>query len=536
MRIVSTEEMKELELTNYESYHFTESLIVENVGKAAADYMFDSVLDKSTDIPVLFLIGKGNNGADGLAISRHLVNKGVEVRAFVCFGDDSELKDETEKQLQMAKAFGVKVNYIKQVGTIQEYFERSGNQFVVVDALFGTGIRLPLPQFFYDVINYVNTYSPLILSVDIPSGIDGNTGHHQGAAINADITMAIGLPKLGFFVSEGAKHVGQIEVIDAGFPTELLEKGDKFLLTEENIGFLAGPRRNKFADKKSFGHSVVIGGSHGLTGALALASTAALKVGAGLVTAATWENQYAEFLSRLPAEIMTGYIPSDTDDWNKLIRDLYKYDSILIGPGLARSENARKITIDILESYDGPVILDADAINVLNVKEDTSLFTGRRAPTILTPHFGEFSRFSGVPYETLVSEPVKHLTELIDKINSAVILKGPCTYIGFPNGNILFNYYPNDGMASAGSGDVLAGTLGGLLGQERQKNAGLSLFQRYENLNKTICLGVLIHSIAGKIAAKNLGVRAMSATSIIEAFPEAFKYLSENMKGYQINN
>jgi hydroxyethylthiazole kinase-like uncharacterized protein yjeF len=275
---------------------------------------------------------------------------------------------------------------------------------------------------------------------------------------------------------------------------------------------------------------LVIGGSHGLTGALVMASSAAIKVGAGLVTAVTWEPQYQELLSRLIPEVMTGYVPLDQTKWGRLLKDLDKYDSIVIGPGLARSVRSRSLVLEILNNFSGPVVLDADAINVLSIKQDADVFKLRNAPTLMTPHFGEFSRFSGIPYEDVEKEPFLHLREVIERINCTVILKGPCTYLGLTNGKTYFNYAPNDGMATGGVGDVLAGILGGLIGQEANLKKRVSLYNIYENLNRTILMGIMIHTKAGEAAARLNGVRPMTATSLIEVFPEAFKALDELLK------
>jgi NAD(P)H-hydrate epimerase len=175
-------------------------------------------------------------------------------------------------------------------------------------------------------------------------------------------------------------------------------------------------------------------------------------------------------------------------------------------------------------------VLDSDGINVLNLKEDADVFKMRSAPTLMTPHFGEFSRFSGIPLEEVQREPYLHLREVIERINCSVVLKGPCTYLGFPNGKTFFNFSPNDGMATGGVGDVLAGILGGLIGQEANLKRRDSLYNIYENLNRTILLGVLIHTWSGRYASEKLGVRPMTATSLIEAFPEAFKELDEFLK------
>ncbi len=526
MRIVTQSEMKELESLAQKQFFFPEKLIIENVALLGAKAIVKKLGRELEMGELIFLIGKGNNGATGLAMARHLAALGFEPRAFILF-EKKDLSLEVKDQLKMAEAYGVRIAHLDEMVHLEAYFQQNSAPKIIVDAIFGTGVRLPLSNFLYDVIHFINQEKAYTISLDIPTGVEGDTGLIQGNAIQADFTLAVGLPKLGYYQSEGARLVGEIQTISSGLPKKLIDQGgDKFLIDQEVKKDLP-PARNKFGDKKLFGHTLTIGGSHGLTGALVMASTAALKVGAGLVTAATWEPQYQEFISRLIPEVMTGYIPLDQAKWGRLIQDLEKYDSIVIGPGLARSNRARRLVLEILNNFSGPVILDADAINVLSLKEDGSVFSLRNAPTLMTPHFGEFSRFSGIPIQEVQREPYLHLKEVIERINCSVILKGPCTYLGFPNGKTYFNFSPNDGMATGGVGDVLAGILGGLIGQEANLKKRDSLYNIYENLNRTILMGVLIHTWSGQFAAASLGVRPMSATSLIDAFPQAFKDLDD---------
>ncbi len=529
MRIVTQKEMKELEKVAQTKYHFPEKLIIENVALLGAKAITNKL---GTDLEygeLIFLIGKGNNGGTGLAIARHLASMGFPSRAFVLF-DQKNLSQEVQEQLKIAEPYGVKIAFIDEMNPLEAYFQQNSAPKIIVDAIFGTGVKLPLSNFIYDVIHFINSEKAYTISLDIPTGVEGDSGSIQGNAIQADLTLAVGLPKLGYYQADGARLVGEVEIISSGLPQQIIKNdGDKFLIDEDLKDDLP-QSRNKFGDKKLFGHTLVIGGSHGLTGALVLASTAALKAGAGLVTAATWEPQYQEFISRLTSEVMTGFIPLDTAKWGRLIRDLEKYDSIVIGPGLARSTRSRKLVLEILNNFSGPVVLDADAINVLSLKEDAEVFRMRSAPTLMTPHFGEFARFSGIPFEEVQREPYFHLKEVIEQINCSVILKGPCTYLGFANGKTYFNFFPNDGMATGGVGDVLAGILGGLIGQEANLKKKDSLYNLYENLNRTILLGVLIHTWAGKAAAEKMGVRPMSASNLIDSFSEAFKQLDEFLK------
>lgn len=529
MRIVTHAEMKDLEKIAQTEFHFPEKLIIENVALLGAKAIVNKLGSDIHLADLIFMIGKGFNGGTGLAIARHLASMGYGPRAFILF-EENENSQEVKEQLRVARAYGVRLSHISELSALESYFQQSSAPKIIVDAIFGTGVRLPLSQFLYDVINLVNREKAFTISLDIPTGVEGDSGLIQGNAIQADLTLAVGLPKLAYYQADGAKLVGEVEVIPSGLPHHLLElKGDKFLIDKDLKNELP-PARNKFGDKKLFGHTLVIGGSHGLTGALVMSSSAALKVGAGLVTAATWEPQYQEFISRLIPEVMTGYIPLDQSKWSRLIKDLEKYDSIVIGPGLGRSLRSRALVLEILNNFSGPVVLDADAINVLNIKEDADVFRLRSAPTLMTPHFGEFSHFTGLAYEEVQKRPYFHLKNIIERINCSVILKGPCTYLGFANGKTYFNFSPNDGMATGGVGDVLAGILGGFIAQEANLKKRESLYDIYEDLNRTILLAVLIHTWSGKFAAETNGVRPMTATSLIDALPQAFRSLDELLK------
>lgn len=530
MKIVTQKEMKEIEKLAQTKFHFPESLIIENVALLGAKAILNKLGSEIHQGEVIFLVGKGNNGGTGLGMARHLASMGIESRAFILF-EEKNLSSEVVDQFKMAKSYGVRTFFIDEISKLESYFQQSGAPKIIVDAIFGTGVKLPLSNFLYDVIHFINQEKAYTISLDVPTGLEGDSGLIQGNAIQADLTLAVGFPKLGHYQADGPRYTGEIETIPLGLPRALIENGgDKFLL-DENLKDDLPPARNKFGDKRLFGHTLVIGGSHGLTGALVMCSTAAIKVGAGLVTAVTWETQYQEFITRLIPEVMTGFIPLDQSKWGRLLKDIdNRYDSVVIGPGLARSNRARMLVLEILNNFTGPVVLDADAINVLSLKEDAEVFRLRNAPTLLTPHFGEFSRFAGVSLEEVMRAPYVHLKNVIERINCSVVLKGPCTYLGFPNGKTYFNFSPNDGMATGGVGDVLAGILGGLIGQEANLKKRDSLYNLYENLNKTILLGVLIHTWAGQSAAEKFGVRPMTATSLIDEFPEAFKKLDEILK------
>ncbi|MCB9093283.1 MAG: NAD(P)H-hydrate dehydratase, partial [Halobacteriovoraceae bacterium] len=464
MRIVDQNEMQEIEKVTFSEYKLTEATIIENVGSILAHKIEKQVLKEVSDFSLVFLIGRGNNGADGLALARYLTNAGYNVRAFV-LAEDGKTSSEMKRQMEIAELFGVKVSPLEKVETLNSYFYQNMSKHIIVDAILGTGARLPLSDFLYDVINSINENSSYTISIDLPTGVDTNTGNVIGNAVKADLVYSIGFPKVGCYISNGAEYTGSLININVGFPQVLEDQGNKYLTTEDDVIETAA-QRNRFADKKIFGHTLVLGGSHGLTGALVLASQSALKVGTGLVTGATWEPQYQEFISRLIPEVMTGYIPTDETKWDKVLSGLNRYDSIVIGPGLGVSARSRRAVHAILSHYQGPVVVDADAINVLNLNEDANLLQSRSGLTVLTPHYGEMARLVEKDREEVFKEPLKYLSEVVERTNATVILKGPCSFLGLPSGDTFFNYFPNSGMATGGVGDVLAGILGGLLAQD----------------------------------------------------------------------
>jgi hydroxyethylthiazole kinase-like uncharacterized protein yjeF len=525
MRVVTQEEMKGIEELASKEFYFDEDKIIENVGIRGADFIEEVILSERSFAEIVVLVGQGHNGSDAMAIARHLSNRGHTVRAFLLFPEE-EMKPELVKQKKLAGAFGVKLTDIRKTEELQSYLTQTQEQYLVLDGLLGTGFRTPLSNYFFEMIDIINKYSSIIVSIDIPSGITGTNGEMSGMAINADYTLAIGLPKTGHYIADGAKNSGELVILNAGLPNKLLEGGDKFLLTPEVIqsDYKA---RDKFAHKTTFGHCLVVGGSHGLTGALQMAAVASIKVGTGLVTAATWSRNYGELVSRIPPEIMTGMIPTPTgkEETESILKHLSRYSSIVVGPGMGRGESTRDTVLEILGHYAGPVVVDADAIKELSFEKDMNIFQTRQAPTILTPHIKEFASFAGITVDEVLQKPIEYLKELVDKTNSCIILKGSCTYIGFPNGEIYINHYPNDGMASGGSGDVLAGMVGGLLAQIPVDKKASHIFMNREKFYEAIRIAVMTHTLAGKYAADAWGARSMTAGSIVENIYMAFKDL-----------
>lgn len=537
MRIVTPKEMRKIEEKTSEEYKFDESKIIENVGLEAAYWFEKKFLKNNNDvISFIFLLGKGNNGADGLAIARHLMNKfpqKVKVMAFSLFSV-TETSVEFQKQLAMAEAFGLRLTQIQSVDAISAYMFHIVGEPIIVDAMFGSGIRLPLANNIYDVIRFINENAKTVVAIDIPTGVEGESGKTAGSATTATYTLAIGAAKLGCFIADGVAHSGEIHLIEAGFPYKLFLEGDKFHINPKSFSqnFF---RRSKYAHKNSNGHTLVIGGSTGLTGALILATQSALRIGSGLVTAATWEKNHLEYLVRQVPEIMSTVIPTDDTSWAELADKISRFDSIVVGPGLGLDDRVKTLLRIILTKYKGPLVIDADAIKKLDLPEDANLIANRQAPTILTPHLGEFAEITKKTKEEVYKNSILNLRELVYKTGAIIILKGPCTTVALPSGKIFFNFSPNEAMATGGTGDVLAGILGGLLAQVYAKNRGQTDSSGSippEVAEQIALMAVGLHSEAGKLAKTNMGTRSMNASNLMDNFTAAFSSF-ENMVYYK---
>ncbi|MDH4467269.1 MAG: NAD(P)H-hydrate dehydratase [Bacteriovoracaceae bacterium] len=521
MRIVTVEEMKQIEKKTFEDFHMQERLVIENVGTQIAEAIEREFLSQqNASYEIVFLIGKGNNGSDGLATARHLANNGHKVVVFRAY-PISECSPECQAQLKMAMAYGVVDVEALQVETLQSYFLQSSHDFLVVDALFGVGVRLPLSQHLYDLINFVNDHAKVTIAIDVPSGVSGDSGQVMGNAINAQLTYCIGAIKIGCLLADGITYSGRVDLINGGFPNTLLEKGDKFQITLNDV-MAPLQKRSKFSDKKTNGHVLIVGGSSGLTGALVMATHAAMKVGAGLVTAGTWAESYTELMSRIRPEAMTFSFSSNEQSWDKFKNILPKFDAVVVGPGLGLDEKARSVVTFLLQFFHGPLIIDADGLRVLDIPSDAEMIRNRKGPTLLTPHMGEFAGLTKKTKSDISLTTMSSLQELVHKLSCTVVLKGPCTFIAGPTGKTFFHHFPNDGMAKGGSGDVLAGILGGLLAQQYSSQRQGSDFQN-EEWAQSILLAIYLHSRAGLHAAQKEGTRSMTAMSILDGLPETFK-------------
>lgn len=519
MRIVTSKEMKSLDQRAISEIGFSGLQLMENAGLSNAQLIADIMKDQDPNTEIIVFCGRGKNGGDGMVIARRLIADGYRVRIFLMH----LIKDydgECAAELKILQNLKAKITTIDSSQIVKEFFENAKPPFIIVDALLGIGLDRPIEGLYFDVIELINqsvdqnlTSKNVVVSVDVPSGVMSDTGKIAGTCVQAHYTVTFGYPKLGLFVPPGAAKRGELYLADLCFPKEWDKEGDKYLLDSDHVAPLI-QKRDKYGHKNSFGHSLLIGGSPGKLGAICMASQSCLKVGTGLVTVASWDESFPSLETKLADEIMNFRIKKDSNDFIVPKHALNMFTSVVVGPGLGSEKDTEQLMRKLLSDYAGPLVIDADGLNCIADFQMHDFLSKRPGPTVITPHPGEMARLLGISKEEVIDNPIAAVQNAFEKTGAISILKGATTFI-FGNDNISWiNHYPNDGMATAGSGDVLAGIIGGLLGQKM-------------NPLEAAKLGVRVHSLAGKYAALDSGHRSMTSIDIINNLKNAFRELQE---------
>jgi NAD(P)H-hydrate epimerase len=517
MKVVTSNEMQEIDRVTIEKYGIPGPVLMERAGYAVALRIRELYPLKK----VVVLCGSGNNGGDGLVAARNLHNLGFSVNVFILAKKDA-LSSDCNLQYQIAKRIGIPLKFCKTLS------KKDIHGSVVIDAIFGTGISRIVTGELAEIFSLLNNSETPVVSVDIPSGISSDTGEIIGKAVKADFTVTFGLPKRGHYLYPGAEYTGRLFIEDIGFPVGLLtSKKLKVDLIDKEFAAGLIPQRPKYSHKGDYGHVLVVAGSKGKTGAALMTAKACLRAGAGLVTLGVPESLMNVFQRRVTEE-MTLPLPDDSMGMlsSKAIDNILGsvsrgVDVIAVGPGIGISSDTEKIVVELVKKSPLPMVIDADGINCLKGKKN--ILKAARSPIILTPHPGEMARL-------LLKSEVRESIER-DRINTAIsfskgtgayiVLKGVPTIVSAPEGNAYVNTTGNPGMATAGSGDVLTGIIVSLMGQ------GL-------NPVDASTLGVYLHGLAGDIAAKKKGEHSLIASDIINSLPAAFSGIL-NARGIQLS-
>jgi hydroxyethylthiazole kinase-like uncharacterized protein yjeF len=445
--------------------------------------------------------GKGNNGGDGLAIARMLMEKNYPVSIHILeFGH----KGTDDFQINLARLQKMVSPDIHFVQSEQNFHPIPKGQ-VTIDALFGSGLNRDLEGVTSHLVDHINASGSEVVSIDIPSGLFTDRSSKGNTIIVAQHTLSFQCYKPAFLFAENAAFTGEIHILDIGLLQGYYDslEGQFELLDQHIIQSIHRPRQ-RFSHKGNFGHALLVAGSYGKIGAAVLSAKACLRSGAGLLTCHLPSCGYAIMQTSLPeAMVMTDFNSSFT---TKVDDDLTRYDAIGIGPGIGQASETKMLLRELFDSYRNPMVIDADALNILGSQKD--LLRMIPAGSILSPHPREFERMFGESNNEF--ERVFLALQKAKELNVIIIVKGHHSFIATPDGKGFFNNTGNPGMATAGSGDVLTGMLTGLLAQG------------YSGVEAAL-LGVYLHGLAGDIAAGEISMEAMIAGDIINYMGDAFK-------------
>ncbi|WP_029904601.1 bifunctional ADP-dependent NAD(P)H-hydrate dehydratase/NAD(P)H-hydrate epimerase [Prevotella sp. 10(H)] len=482
MKILTGTQIKEADRYTIENEPISSVDLMERASNAIAQWINNNI-DKQQ--PLFFIIGKGNNGGDGLAVARILYHSGYNCSVYLPF-DKEQLSEESSYNLKRLPN-----------GVNNKELDNIGTDTIIIDCLMGTGVKGELKEPLASVIDKINSLTNTVISIDLPSGMISEFGNANQKIVKADITLTLEFPKLAMLLPEAGEYCGEIKILPIGLDKEFINnaKTRYNYITEELIENIK-LKRSKFGHKGTYGHALLICGSKGMAGAAVLSTGAALRSGCGLVTLHIPESERFAVQATYPSVILSldsGY------QFSELPPNLSAYTSIGIGPGLGQSTETTEALRQTLNTVYNPVVLDADALNIIS--EHYKLRPKIPAGSILTPHPKELERLIGKWQNE--EEKLDNVKRLAANLKSIIVVKGAHTMIYMPDGRCYFNSTGNSGMAKGGSGDVLTGYITGLLARG------------YKSEHAAI-LGVYMHGLAGDKAAAKYGLEGMNSRDLID--------------------
>lgn len=520
MKIVTSAQMRQLDRRTIEEAGVPGHELMDRAGRGVADVAryFADLAGMNTPSAIL-IAGRGNNGGDAFAAARHLKDLGFDVMVWIA-GAESQITGDALKHLGNVHADGITVEEFPSREDWDENTAHPAGADFLIDGLLGTGShgapRGPVAW----AIQYLNSAAndAFVVSIDIPSGINADTGIAEGDAVNADVTVTMGLPKTGLVAGAAQEFVGTVEVTDIGIPPAYVEAikpaTDVEMIYSTELRRLL-PRRARGSHKGTYGNLLVIGGARGYAGAAALACRAAARSGVGLTTALVpasilpvVASASLETMVHAGAETKTGSLAAAAiDSW---LPRLATFDALLVGPGLTTHPDSQALVRTLIEHCPVPMVLDADALNVL--ADNPKLIRKARSTVIVTPHPGELGRLLGRDAASIQADRIGAARAAASLTGAFVILKGAGTVVTTREGSAFINMTGNPGMARGGSGDILAGLLSGLLAQ------GIAPLDAAR-------AAVFLHGRSGDMAAWRASQSGMVAGDIISEIPYAFREL-----------
>ncbi len=509
MKISRVEEMRDMDRRAIEEYGIPDEILMENAGQAAYFVLLKEFGIRDKEFAVV--CGVGNNGGDGLVVARKVHSQGGKARIFI-LGDPSKYRGAARRNFDMISRLPIDVNRVISAENLRQPLSECD---AVVDAVFGTGLVREVKGLYRDAIRLVNECGRPVLSIDIPSGINGDTGRIMGEAVSAEWTVTFGLPKIGNLLFPGFLHGGKLYVSHISFPPALYDRSD--VLVEINRPVTI-PSRNPSGHKGDFGDVLFIAGAASYLGAPYFSALSFLKAGGGYSRLATPAG-LASVIAGRGSEIV--FVPlTETkagslarSNKSKILELAAKVDMVVLGPGISLDKETQELARELAAELPLPLLLDGDGISA--VARDMNILKNRKHPTILTPHPGEMARMIDGTAAEIDERKIEVLRDAARNSGAMIVLKGAHSLIGLPDGRIFINTSGNSGMATAGSGDVLTGAIAAMFG------LGLSL----EDALRT---GVFLHGLAGDLAAGEIGEDGMTASDVLENLPGAVAYFREH--------
>ncbi|WP_020676939.1 bifunctional ADP-dependent NAD(P)H-hydrate dehydratase/NAD(P)H-hydrate epimerase [Geopsychrobacter electrodiphilus] len=510
MKLVTAEQMQAIDRNAIESLRIPGAALMENAGRAAAAVIQHQYSDIFPG-PLLVMAGSGNNGGDGYVIARILADAGWQVRTLV-LAEQHRISGDAALMLQILQNLEADVRFLSEAVSLQVEFTES-EPILIVDALLGTGLSAEVTGLYRTAIDLINQSSSKVVAIDIPSGVQGSDGRIMGCAVRADLTLAFDSGKIGLASRPGADFVGDLRILEIGIPRLKRPKFDFCCdLVDAITAAKLIPSRQSTGHKGSFGHLGVVAGSAGMTGSAALSSEAGLRSGAGLVTLACpgglhdiFEIKLTEVMTR-PLALQRKFLHTEN------IQEIFAlaaagWQALVLGPGLGNNQETVSAIRQLVTESTLPMVLDADGLNAFAGVVEL-LRTRTSYPLVLTPHPGEFSRLIGMPIAAIEADRFRLARQFAIDHQVVLLLKGARTLIADPAGQVRINTSGNAGLASAGSGDVLSGLIGGLLAQ------GLTAFD-------AASLGAWLHGAAADHLAAEFGCAGILAGDLLKAVPVA---------------
>jgi NAD(P)H-hydrate epimerase len=504
VKIASVDEMRFMDRYAIGKLGIAEEILMENAGLAAISMLQNKIGLRGKKF-VIFC-GSGNNGGDGLVVARLLHSVGGFVKVFL-LSDSNKYKGAAKTNFTIVTQLPIEVIKLEGAAMAKKDLAHCD---AVVDAILGTGLDRAVSGLAAEVIMLINKSRKKVLSLDIPSGVNGNTGEVMGTAVKADYTVTFGLPKIGNMLYPGYELGGELSVNHISFPPSLYEKAELRVQTND---YIALPGRPVEAYKGSMGDVLFIAGAVNYYGAPYFAAMSFLKSGGGYSRLAA-PRSVVPVIAKRGREIV--YMPQEETEAgsialnNKkaLLAAAAKVDMVVIGPGLSLQKETVTLVKELTAAIKTPLLIDGDGLTA--IAENTEILRGRRAATILTPHLGEMARLTGKSAVEISGNKIAVLRETAEKLKATIILKGAHSLVGTNDGSIYINLSGNAGMATAGSGDVLAGCIAAMYGMGLKPD-------------EAVRKGVFLHGYAGDLAAAKKGIDGITAEDIMNCLPQALK-------------